>query len=181
MGYRARWLAVKNVELPAALRTVGLRQESEEHGEVDDPGHYALKLPDAWLVVIGDGWDAMETVQPAHAFALSIGTEALHFYCDDTPMCASLRMYRDGMELWSLEHDCSNGPGAPVVSGAPPAIVAEVIARLRKKQDESGDSDVDHLYDAAPEIALALVGFRHDQTLSEGKRSPVFVLAPARP
>jgi hypothetical protein len=176
MGYRSRWMAVKKGNLALLLQAVGLRIESESLGPVYDPGHYAVNLPDGWLVVIGDGWDALETVQPAHARALSAGTEALHFYSDDTPMCASLRAYRDGREVWSLEHDGSIRPHATTVKGTPPSLVAEVMARLREKQEESGNDDVDYLYEAAPETALALVGFRHDRTLAES-RERIFVLS----
>lgn len=180
MGYRARWLAVKNGDLGAALQAVRLRKESESHEAVYDPGHFALNMPGGWLVVIGDGHGAMDAVQPAHAQALSAGTEALHFYCDDTPMCASLAAYRDGKETWRLEHGGATGVRAPTISGAPPPLVAEVVERLQTKQRESGADDVDYLYEAAPEIGRALTGFRHDQTLPQGTVLPIVVLGEAK-
>lgn len=178
MGYRCRWLAVKNVELSAALEAVGLRQESASNEAVYDPGLYAVALPGGWLVVIGDGWDFMDMVHEADARGLSKGTESLHFYCDDTSMGASLVAYRDGTRVWTLEHDGSKGRGTSVVSGTPPPIAGEIVARLQERQRESGDKDVDYVYDAAPEIGLALTGFRHDQTLGNGGILPILVLQP---
>lgn len=181
MGYRNGWLAVKNVNLDAVLAAIGLKRESESKEAIYDPGHYAVAMPGGWMVVIGDGTDAMETVKPEHARALSKGTEALHFTCNDTAMCAAITAYQNGKEVWSLEHDGSNGVGTPVVTGNAPAIVSETIARCQAEQDESGDESVDCLYEAAPEIGLALTGFRHDQTLGDGDHLPIFVLSDLRP
>ena len=102
MGYRCCWIAAKGVGLDAALSAMGLVHEEDSDEGVYDPGHYAVVMPGGWLVVIGDGRDALGDVQPEHAQKLSAGTEALHFFCDDTPMCASLAAYRDGREVWSL-------------------------------------------------------------------------------
>lgn len=176
MGYRARWLAVKNVGLADLLAETGLRIESKIDEAVYDPGLYAVNLPGGWLVVMGDGWDWMDSIQPAQARALSKGTEALHFYTDDEPMNASLAAFRDGAKVWSLEHDRSKQERSPVITGSPPPLVATIVADLERQQAAAGD-DCELLYDAAPEIAKALVGFRHDQTLADGAVLPIFVLA----
>lgn len=178
MGYRCGWLAVKNRDLDQVLPTIGLTKEIESHEAIYDPGHYAVTMPGGWLVVIGDGSDAMHTVEPSHARTLSQGTEALHFMCNDTSMGAVLTAFRDGKELWSLEHDGSNGPGTPVVTGQAPPLVAQVIARCEAEQQAAGKRNVDYLYDAAPEIGRELTGFRHDQTLGQGEHLPIHVLSP---
>ncbi len=174
MGYRASWLAVKAGDLATVLDVVALSQKQELHEEVYDPGHYALKL-EQWWIVIGDGSEAMHTMEEAHAKALSTGTEALFFTCNDTSMCARLVAFSGGKESWALDYDGSNGPGKNVVSGKPPAVVTQAIAKAEEEQRKAG-KDVDYAYDAAPEIGLALTGFRHDQTLSSGEHLPIFVL-----
>ena len=175
MGYRAGWLAVKNADLDVALSTIGLKQEGESNEAIYDPGHYAVQMPGGWLVVIGDGSDALDTVKPEHARALSKGTDALHFMCSDTSMYAVITAFRDGKKIWSLEHDGSNGVGAPVVAGNAPPLVGEIIAKCQAEQD-AADEKVDHLSEAAPEIGRLLTGFRHDQTLGDGEHVPIFVL-----
>ena len=179
MGYRARWLAVKNADPAQVLRTIGLVQDSASSEAIYDPGHYALAMPGGWFVVIGDGADFMDTVEEEHARALSIGTESLHFSCDDTSMGALLKVFREGKEVWAVEYDGSNGPGTPVVTGTPPAVVGETIAKCRAAQHASGRKDVDHVYDAAAELGQVLTGFRHDQTLGDGEHLPILVLRPA--
>lgn len=177
MGYRSRWMAVKGLELDVALSALGLRVLSVSSEEIEDIGHYALHMPTGWLIVIGDGLDEMETVQPEHVKRLSVGTEALHFYCDDTPMSASLIYFQNGNEIWSLVHDLPH----PIVAGTPSALVKEIVAKLELEQHEAGDDGCDYVYDAAPEIGKAITGFRHDQTLAEGEFLPVYVLELIQP
>jgi hypothetical protein len=176
MGYRARWLAVKNGELASVLKTVELRQEKSMNEAVNDPGHYSVMMPGGWLVVIGDGYESMDSIRAEHARTLSAHTEAIHFYCDDTPMCASIATYRDGKELWSLEYDGSDGIATPTVTGTPPAMVIEIVRQCQNAQRDSGEDDVDHIYEAAPKIGLELTGFRHDTTLADGEHLPILVL-----
>jgi hypothetical protein len=178
VGYRARWLGVKNGDMGIALRTLGLRETSVSDKAVYDTGHYAVNLPNGWLVVIGDGRDAMETVQPEHARELSVGTESLHFYCDDTPMCASISAYRDGKEVWSLTHDRDNNAEMPMIEGTPVTVVGDVVTRVQRQQEEAGPDGADFVYEAAPEIGLAITGFRHDKTLGDGDVLPIHVLKP---
>lgn len=176
MGYRARWVAIRNGRLDAALQVLGLRLHAKSDEQVYDTGHYAVDMPTGWLVVIGDGWDAMDSVQPSHAQALSAGTETLHFYCDDAAMCASLTAYRDLKQTWALAYDGSEGASSPTVSGAPPAAVTEALDRLQKQREASPDDGVDYLYEAAPQVGLALTAFRHDETLTSGAVRPIYVL-----
>ncbi len=173
MGYRASWVAVKDVSLPTMLEVIGANDTGETIESADDPGLYAMALHGGFRVVIGDGRKAMRVVKERHAKALSVGSEALFFSCDDTTMCATLVRFANGREAWRLEHDGSNGPTRPTVTGEAPALVHQVIAQCEAKQ--AGKRDVDHLYDAAPRIGLTLVGFRHDQTLQDGE-APVTVL-----
>lgn len=178
MGFRASWVAAKNVDLEAALAVVGLREEERLDEEVCDPGQYAVQMPDGWLVVIGDGSEFMDTVKPRHARELSRGTEALHFTCNDTTMCATLSAWKDGREVWGLEYVGVDGIATPSVSGTPPEIVGEVLARCASRQAEAGSNGPDYQYEAAAELGLALVGFRHDQTLFNADVLPISVLAP---
>lgn len=180
MGYRGTWVAVRGDRLEEALRVVGLRVEATLEEAQYDPGHWAVVMPGPWCVVFGDGSDAMFTVRRKHAKELSAGSEALFFTCNDTTMCAELECWRDGRLSWSIVHDGSEGRTSPTLTGEPPPIVHETIAALREEERAAGDDGVDYLYEAAPVVGLALTGFRHDQTLSNGDVLPIFALAPTR-
>lgn len=167
---------MKRRAVSAVLEALGFRVQAECNEAVYDPGLFAVALPNEWVVVFGDGSDELGTMQPEHGRAQSVGTEAVFFTCNDSSMCAAIRGYRDGEELWSLQHDGSQGPPSVALAGNPPSIVKETLARLQDEQRQSGEDDVDHVYDASPQIGLALTGFRHDETLSSGEHVPIFVL-----
>jgi hypothetical protein len=150
--------------------------ESSSDEQIYDPGHYAVNTPQGFLVVMGDGSDESETVQPDHAAALSEGGEAIFFTCSDTTMCTTIAGFRDGNQIWSFDHQGSDEP--PTVTGAPPELVRAIVDEVVGEQDEA-DDDVDVIYDAAARIGLAITGFRHDQTLWSGDILPIHVLEKA--
>ncbi|MEO8551635.1 MAG: hypothetical protein ABI678_16770 [Kofleriaceae bacterium] len=163
MGYRCRWLAVPaSRDRAEVLDQLGLKLTAERNEEVYDPGFYLVTLP-GWLVIMGDGWDYMDLVDRDQVCRLSSeGHDAIFFYTDDSPMNAELTGFRDGREVWSLQYadpELERG-------GELPAAVATVI-------DAAGDD----VYDALANAGLALVGFRHDQTLGSGEHLPIHTVA----
>ena len=120
----------------------------------------------------------MDALEPALAARLSDRGEALVLFTDDSPMCADIASFVAGKAAWSLSYDGSNGISEPKVSGDMPKVAQAVLAKGREQQQAAGraNAGVDHLYDAVAEVGRALVGFRHDQTLADGKRLPIFQL-----
>lgn len=176
MGYRCRWVAAR-LDVATMLRRLGLDVVREHHEAVHDTGLWAVSLPQGWTVVMGDGWDAMDLVSADDARELSADAEALAFYTDDTPMAAAVAEYRRGAVAWSLDYDADTR--ALAVRGAAPDVVRETIAACEAEQDVAGEDGPDLRYDAAPRIAQAWVGFRHDETLASGAHLPILELSRA--
>lgn len=182
MGFRCRWIATR-AKLDLVTRRLGFTVRREVHEAVYDTGLWAVELATGWTVVMGDGWDFMDLVARAQAEELSSGGEAVYFYSDDSAMCAEVAVFRHGHCAWSFCRDADQGIRA--LQGDPPPLAAEVIAACDAESaaeppDEDGHR-VDYLYEAAPRIALGLVGFRHDQSLSHGGHFPIYELAPSGP
>jgi hypothetical protein len=177
MGYRSSWVAIRGGNLASALKTLGLRVESESNEQIYDPGHYAVNTPQGFLIIMGDGSDEMETGQPEHAAKLSEGGEAI-FFTSDTTMCTTIAAFHNRIQTWSFDHQGSDGIQAPTVSGTLPELARAIVDDVVREQEEA-DDDVDIIYDGAPRIGLAITGFRHDQTLSSGEIFPVYVLEKA--
>lgn len=177
MGYRCRWLATRALDRTAVLTRLGLSVTEELNEEVYDPGLYGVDV-DGWFVVFGDGWDFMRLVEPEQARALSSAGEVLYLFTDDTPMCAQLTSYAGGAERWSIVYTGTDEVAEPQLTGPVPDPANTILAELRKEQAAQG-SEVDCMYELVPKLAQALVGFRHDETLSEGAHLPVRVLAAA--
>ena len=146
----------------------------EIEDEIYDPGLYAFDIG-SWLVIFGDGWDYMDVLTRRDAARLSNKGEVLFLYTDDTPMSAELTSFVDGQVKWSIVYDGGDGPARPTIEGTLPSEARRLIAAAEKAQ--KGVRDVDHVYDVVPELGLALVGFRHDQTPGAGKHLPVLQLA----
>lgn len=179
MGFRCRWLATQKRDRDDVLATLRFKVVDELVEEVYDTGLYALEVDD-WLVVIGDGFDHMDKVKRAAAAKLSVGGDVLYFFTEDSAMMFELAMFRGGTELWSVAYDGSDGVTSPTFEGAIPWRVRTLLAQLEKDQTKAGGpkADVDHIYALAPEYAMELVGFRHDQTLGSGEHVPIWQLAP---
>lgn len=163
MGYRCRWVAVPiDRDRDRVLKRLGLTLTGQLDEAVYDPGFYLVALP-SWLVIMGDGWDYMDVVEREQVRRLSSdGNDAIYFYTDDTPVTAELTAFHDGIEAWTLQFANQLDRGGKV-----PDAVAKVLAAAKKKE----------LYDAVANAALALVRFRHDQTLSSGDHLPVHTVA----
>ncbi|HLL21287.1 MAG TPA: hypothetical protein VK427_04105 [Kofleriaceae bacterium] len=178
MGYRCRWIALRGRDRDDVLAKLKFAIETELDEEVYDPGLYAVDVG-AWLVIIGDGWDYMDLVTRRAAARLSTRGEVLYLYTDDTPMSAELTSFVDGQVSWSLTYE-SDGTYKPVVEGTLPPEGKPILGACLKAQKEAGPkADTDHVYDVVAELGRALVGFRHDQTLSSGKYLPIYQLKAA--
>src|SRR5687767_8344265 len=129
MGFRCRWLASRRPRAEI-LKQLGFVVSEEINEAVYDTGLWAVGLADRWTVVMGDGWDFMDSIGRKQAEAVSAGGEAIFFYTDDSPMCCEIAAFRDGRELWSLAYDGSDGVSKPKITGTPPEIVSNILAEV---------------------------------------------------
>jgi hypothetical protein len=102
---------------------------------------------------------------------LSQGAEVISGQVEEHVMFSAGRGFHDGRQVWSVVHDPNRGLISLVVDGEPPAALAAISDRLRKRQAAEGgeEADVDFIFDVAPELVGQLCGYRPDQ----GK-APVF-------
>jgi hypothetical protein len=179
MGFRCRWLATRGRDREEMLARLRFKVIAELVEEVYDTGLYALEVDD-WLVVIGDGFDHLDKVKRAEAAKLSDGGEVLYLSTDDAAMTFELVMFSGGEELWSVAYDGSDGVTAPSFAGTVPWGARTLLATLEKEQVKAGGpkAEVDHIYELAPQYAMGVVGFRHDESLGSGDHVPIWQLAP---
>lgn len=169
MGYRCRWLATKGQDRASVLKRLGLTVAREWTEAVHDTGLYAVEIGE-WLVVIGDGWDHMDTVQRREALRLSDRGEVLFLYTDDTPMDAEIVCFAERLEVWSMTYASGN---EPELAGKVPAAARKLLDAARRQQEK----DVDYVYGVIAELGETLTGFRHDRTLGDGEHLPIYELA----
>jgi hypothetical protein len=78
-------------------------------------------------------------------------------------MFASAAFWRDGREVWSVQHQGDKAVTDLVVKGVPPSNFEDVRARCFAAQELAEPDDVDYVFDIPLDLAKSIVGFRHDQ------------------
>lgn len=125
-----------------------------------DTGWYATSRG-AWAIVCADGVDWSRELDPQVAREQSAGREAWYVHSSDVTMMNCLRVWRDGQLAWSIEYD---GATEPVVSGSPPELVDEALARARAEFRRAAlrQRRVDCFYEVVHEITETVLRFRYD-------------------
>ena len=159
MGWTSSWIAVENVDASEVLAYLGLAETGEVLDEWFDPGLCWVRLQN-WVVVFFDGMHNFDRVSAEQARAFSTFCPVLFLIQSDYDMCDSLTCFVEGGVAWEVDHRDGQAE-SPFVTGSPPEQLAPILAEQRRKQAE-GDGTVSYLYEVAPELGLALTGFRHD-------------------
>jgi hypothetical protein len=163
MGWSSAWVAVEGADRDEVLRAVGCEDTGTVRQEWWGPGLVTARRG-VWVIVFADGRENRPRLSTHIARTLSLlGTRSVYLSQSDGDMQAEIRAYSAGAEDWALVHH-SGKDGTPWVTGAPPPILGAILEELRLR---GGDPRVDELYEAAPELGRALVGFRHDRPESD--------------
>ena len=153
LGFRMSWLAVKGVPLSTLVGRAGW-SDTGDTLECMDTGLYGIALTGGWSLVAGDGSEFMEKLTADQAKGLSTGTVAVFLTLDEGSMCAAISGFEAGTEIWAVEYDGYSGVSAPVVRGAAPNSLPEIVARFRDEQARAGGekAGVDFMWEIAPEL-----------------------------
>jgi len=113
------------------------------------------------------GWDLLVVgrddrfVGDALLARLSRGCEAVACFVETHVMVSQATGWRDGRNVWRVDHDSEIAVDHLEVTGEPPAEL-ESIRRDAEAQQREDDGEVDYLFDVSPALARALVGYHHD-------------------
>jgi len=177
MGYRTAWIARQGTTTEQLLALSERRPTGERH-EFADVGWYLLEMPAAtppWVLLLADGTNNFTAISAHDAQGLSAdGQEMLYFVCSDTVMVTELRCYRDGREIWAIKYDGQVKNKRLVISGEPPEVVQQTLAKLRSLQEE--DEHEDDVYELTIAVGAALTGYRHDCDIDSEDPTPFQVL-----
>jgi hypothetical protein len=169
LSIRVNWIAAERADALPLLEELGLREVGAWYDELSSAYAYTV-TPEGWLVLVGASMNLkLERVLPA----LSAERSILAGEVCDIVMASGLQAWRSGAQLWSVWHEAGKEDDL-AVSGEPPEGLAEIHARLAAQQ-ESGDEDVDYIFDAALELGERICGYRPDRP----QPGPWVQLAPA--
>src|SRR6185436_16325008 len=107
MGVNFSWVAVHGREPQAVLDELGWRRTG---------GHEAFPESPTTCVTLRPGWFAIVMRRRADAYdgridleRLSRGADVVAGFVEEHVMCSAAALWRDGVRIWSMEHDAQEG------------------------------------------------------------------------
>jgi hypothetical protein len=163
LGFSISWLAVRGKAKDKILEALSL-VDTNQIDEANESPISGATIPDGWYVIWLNRFD--------HALASHSSVSGLSSYCEivgcqveEHVMVSLAHLYRDGVKSWSVMHDSQKSGRHLEVAGSVPDDFEEVRNRLNAEQDneDSGDRQVDFIFDVPVETAERVCGFRHDK------------------
>src|SRR4051812_21742027 len=101
MGISVSWVAGRGQSRADFLAMLGLEDTGVPDPQVQRPCSIA-NLADGWFIIQARSFDWA----PRQSLAeLSVGGEAIAVQEEEHVMVSTIRVYRDGQPLWSIEHE----------------------------------------------------------------------------
>ena len=174
MGYSASWIATRGMPAGEVQRLLGIRALAK--GEpLPATTCTAAQLENGWHVVFFS--DGCETVDRCAKALIASAPEAITCFVEEHVMASGAAAWRDGKEVWSVDHESEKGIFHLDIKGMPPEALAGIASSSRAEQEaEGGESaDVDLTFDVPVALVESLIGFRHDGDVDHGDNDPWFV------
>lgn len=174
MGYAVSWLAVRKEKSTALLQHLGLTVTDE----IDDFGEALFTcgaLPSGWWVLFINRCEH-SFVQPPSLASISAFGDVITCSVEEHVMWCKAELWRDGAQVWCVEHDPQQSIDHLDSWGSLPAEFSAIEFEFAQRQNETGgkDAGVDYLFEVPLHTAKSIVGFKHDES-TPGK-TPFVVL-----
>jgi len=159
MGVRMNWLAVEGGDRASLLAEMGLAESGVASDELNSPLACAEFLGGWFVLVSNDGGVDLDQALPlASQYGLAVGCEL-----EEHVMFSRLRAFRGGARAWSVTHDPDVDADGVSVEGEPPPPFEDLRAALAAEQAESGEDEVDHMFDLPVRLGQQICGYAHDE------------------
>jgi hypothetical protein len=181
MGYAISWLAAKGDQPEQLIQALGLRRtgETAEYAEAKFTG---CKLQSGWFIVVINQCDH-PFIGSRSLASLSADGDIVACSLEEHVMVCTAEQWRNGQQVWRLEHDAQQGIEHILASGQLPEGYAAIEQASVEQQAEAGGkkADVDFFFEIPLETAKSLVGFKHDEARLAGDRFEILEADPAVP
>jgi len=159
MGFSHSFVATRDIPKARLLEGLGLT-ETDVSGNIDVPleGFGLSELPGGWLLVACNDFDLPRKAPLA---AISESGELICAAIEEHVMFSEAACFRDGLQIWRVQHDPDRRYDDLKVDGEPPAAFGKLRDEARAEQDREGgeDAQVDFIFDVPPKLAASLCGF----------------------
>ena len=130
MGYAISWCGVQGSR--ADVLDAARLNDTGEADEYCESPFAAADFPGGWTVIVANNFSHF--LDEDRLKELSKGRLLIAVLVEEHVMFCKASEWRDGAEVWSVEHDGDTGPPMQT-SGALPASFADVHAEMLAKQE----------------------------------------------
>jgi|SRR5690348_4057619 len=179
MGASTCWLAVRGKPRDTVLEELALRigdspsdaQESHLQGSDSFNG---------WYVIAAGGY-GNPLIEDANLQRLSVGCEVVAGGIETHVMCSTASGWKDGQEIWWIDHNPDDGVENLSTRGKLPAEFSSIHEDLRTQQAAEGpDPDVDFIFSAPEDLTKALTGYHCEESQPGEKWHSLVTVAPPK-
>jgi len=163
MGFSLSWVAFRGRPAEDVRAEVGLRSSDDR----DDWRFLGATLFEDWNLLVSGSDDRF--IDEALLARLSRGCEVVACFVEEHVMASRATEWRDGRNVWTVDHDSSVAADHLEVTGEAPEALESIRQAAEAKRHVDGDDEypVDYLFEVPVELAQVLVGFRYDDVFSD--------------
>jgi hypothetical protein len=179
MGASTSWLAVRGKPRARILEELALRV-GDSPRDAADSGLQGCDFPGGWYVIAARDYGNPLT-EDATLQRLSIGCEVVAGGVETHVMCSTASGWKEGREVWWMDHDSEVGVENLSTRGELPAVFNGIYQNLQAQQEAEGGPDcgVDFIFSAPEQLTKALTGYHYDES-QPGEKWHSLVSAPAK-
>lgn len=174
MGWAISWLAVKEKSREALIHELGLTPtgETADYGESMFTGRL---LPSEWFLLVINQCEH-KFVSSKSLAVLSKNCEIVACSIEEHVMVCTSELWRDGAQVWRIEHDAQQSIDHISTSGLLPDGYSVIEREFSEQQEQAGGkkADTDYFFEIPLQAAKALVDFKHDEAELEDESFEVF-------
>lgn len=164
MGFSISWIAVRYKTPDTLLEELSLKRTGEmsEYPEAPICGR---TLPGGWFMLVFDEINHPLVTTKSFA-AISKDCDAVICSIEEHVMVATSELWRNGEQIWRIEHDAQQSIDHIEASGNLPSEYAAIVEEYATQQENAGGkkADTDYFFEIPLQIAKNIVGFKHDES-----------------
>lgn len=176
MGFSQSWIAVNKDDCSYLLELMQLRKTAE-FSECVENGANCIDMGNGWNVLIEEHVSGTPVFEREDVIVpLSRRNELIVAFVEEHTMFSTCAAWRDGKQIWRLEHDAQKGLSHLVIEGQMPECFESIRAENLKLQE--GISDTDFVFEIPLAVGERMCGYKHDQTPDVASQQPFEKLRP---
>ncbi|HEX4264690.1 MAG TPA: hypothetical protein VH597_10150 [Verrucomicrobiae bacterium] len=180
MGASTSWLAVKGKPQARVLEELALRV-GDSPSDAQESGLQGCDFPGGWYVIAARDYGHPLT-EDATLQRLSLGCEAVAGGVETHVMCSTACGWKDGKEVWWMDHDSEVSVENLSTRGQVPAVFSGIHKNLLAEQEAEGGPDcgVDFIFSAPEELTKALTGYHYEESEPDETWHPLVAAPPPK-